>query len=197
MRLIIASGNRGKIAEFSAMMECTITPFYEVIEEIEIVEDGTTFAENALIKARAIYNQLNDNSIVIADDSGISIDALGGAPGIYSARFAKEGATDKENLQKAIDELQKRGVTSSPAHYTAALAIVSKYGEYVVHGWMYGSVINTPRGNKGFGYDPIFIPNGYNKTLGELDDSIKSKLSHRAKALELIKPIIMMLKEKA
>ncbi len=197
MRLIIASGNRGKIAEFSAMMECTITPFYEVIEEIEIVEDGTTFAENALIKARAIYNQLNDNSIVIADDSGISIDALGGAPGIYSARFAKEGATDKENLQKAIDELQKRGVASSPAHYTAALAIVSKYGEYVVHGWMYGSVINTPRGNKGFGYDPIFIPNGYNKTLGELDDSTKSKLSHRAKALELIKPIIMMLKEKA
>ena len=197
MRLIIASGNRGKIAEFSRMMECTVTPFYEVIEEIEIVEDGTTFAENALIKARAIYSRLQDDSIVIADDSGISIDALDGAPGIYSARFAKEGATDKENLQKAIDELKKGGVANSAANYTAALAIASKYGEYVVHGWMHGSVIDIPRGNKGFGYDPIFIPTGYNKTLGELDDSIKSQLSHRAKALELIKPIIMMLKERA
>ena len=196
MRLVIASGNRGKIAEFSQMMKCTITPFYELIEEIEIVEDGATFAENALIKARAIYNRLHDDSIVIADDSGISIDALDGAPGIYSARYAKEGATDKENLQKAIDELKKRGISKSPAHYTAALAIVSKYGEYIVHGWMYGEVIDTARGNRGFGYDPIFIPYGYDKTLGELDDSVKSKLSHRAKALRLIKPIITMLKEK-
>ncbi len=197
MRLIIASANRGKIAEFSALMECQVTPFYEVIDEIEIIEDGSSFAENALIKARAIFHRLNDDSIVIADDSGISIDLLGGAPGIYSARYAKEGATDKENLQKVIDELQKRGASNSPAHYTAALAIVSKYGEYVVHGWMYGRVISTPRGNKGFGYDPIFIPDGYNKTLGELDESIKAKLSHRAKALRLIKPIIMMLKERA
>ncbi len=197
MRLVLASGNRGKIAEFSQMMESSITPFYELIEEIEIVEDGSSFAENALIKARTIYNRLHDNSIVIADDSGISIDALEGAPGIYSARFAKEGATDKENLQKAIDALKKRGVSQSPAHYTAALAIVSKYGEYVAHGWMHGRVIDTARGSKGFGYDPIFIPHGYDKTLGELDDSVKSKLSHRAKALRLIKPIITMLKEKA
>jgi len=197
MRLVIASANRGKIVEFSQMMESPITPFYELIEEIEIVEDGSTFAQNALIKARAIYNYLNDDSIVISDDSGISIAALDDKPGIYSARFAGEGATDKENLQKVVEELQEKTISSSPAHYTAALAIVSKFGEYVVHGWMHGEVITTPRGSKGFGYDPIFIPNGYQQTLGELDESIKSQLSHRAKALRLIKPIISMLQGKA
>lgn len=196
MRLVIASANRGKIKEFSAMMGAPIVPFYELIEEIEIVEDGSTFAQNALIKARQIYKQLNDNSIVIADDSGITIDALGGEPGIYSARYAGVGASDKENLQKVVTKLSQKGLTSSKAHYTAALAVVSKFGEYVVHGWMHGSAITTPRGKKGFGYDPIFIPQGFNKTLGELDESVKKSLSHRAKALALLQPIIKMLQEK-
>jgi XTP/dITP diphosphohydrolase len=196
MDLIIASGNRGKIAEFSEMIESPITPFYELIGDLDIVEDGESFAENALIKARAIYQRLPKEAIVIADDSGISIDRLGGEPGIYSARYAKEGANDKENLQKAIESLEEKGFKESPAHYTAALAVVSKYGEYVVHGWMHGKVITSPRGDKGFGYDPIFIPNGYDKTLGELDAAVKSELSHRAKALNLIKPIITMLQGK-
>ncbi len=196
MRLIIASANRGKIQEFSQMIEAPITPFYELIGELNIIEDGTTFAQNSLIKAREIYKRLDEDSIVIADDSGICIDALNGAPGIYSARYAKEGANDKENLQKVIDELKTKGLTNSLAHYTAALVLVSKYGEYVVHGWMHGKVITTPRGNKGFGYDPIFMPEDYNKTLGELNNSIKEKLSHRAKALRLIKPIITMLQGK-
>lgn len=196
MRLVIASANRGKIKEFSAMMGVPIVPFYELIEEIEIVEDGSTFAQNALIKARQIYKQLNDDSIVIADDSGITIDALGGEPGIYSARYAGVGASDKENLQKVVTKLSQKGLTSSKAHYTAALAVVSKFGEYVVHGWMHGSAITTPRGKKGFGYDPIFIPQGFNKTLGELDESVKKSLSHRAKALALLQPIIKMLQEK-
>jgi XTP/dITP diphosphohydrolase len=92
--------------------------------------------------------------------------------------------------------VKEKGLHSTPAYYTAAIAIVSKYGEYVVHGWMHGDVIDEPRGGKGFGYDPMFIPKGFEKTLGELDDDVKSKISHRGKALELAKPIIWMLKNK-
>ncbi|MBT8348448.1 MAG: non-canonical purine NTP pyrophosphatase, partial [Sulfurovum sp.] len=118
------------------------------------------------------------------------------APGIYSARYAGEGVTDKDNLYKLIETLKEKGVKSTPAYYTAAIAIVSKYGEYVVHGWMHGDVIDEPRGDKGFGYDPMFIPVGYHKTLGELEDDVKSEISHRGKALLLAKPIIQMLKSK-
>jgi XTP/dITP diphosphohydrolase len=133
---------------------------------------------------------------VISDDSGISLPLLDGAPGIYSARYAGEGATDKDNLHKLIEQLKEKGLKSTPAYYTAAIAIVSKYGEYVVHGWMHGDVIDEARGDKGFGYDPMFIPAGFDKTLSELDDSVKKEMSHRAQAMKLAKPIIQMLKGK-
>ncbi len=193
-KIVIASGNKGKIREFKEILNQEITPYYEILGDFEIEENGTTFAQNALIKAKEIYKKLGEDYIVISDDSGISIDELGGKPNIYSARFAGEKATDKDNLQKVINELKILGKNNSKAHYTAAIAIVSKYGEYVVHGWMHGSVITTPKGNKGFGYDPIFIPEGLDKTLGQLDEEIKHKISHRFKALNLAKPIIDMLK---
>ena len=194
MSIILASGNKGKIKEFKEYLNCEITAYKDIVGDIEIVENGDTFAKNALIKAKTIYNSLeNKDFIVIADDSGISIEALGFKPGIYSARYAGEGASDKDNLQKAIDELKAIGKDSSKAYYTAAIAIVSKYGDFVVHGWMHGSVITTPRGNNGFGYDPIFIPEGFNKTLGELDSEVKKSISHRTKAIDLALPIIGLL----
>ncbi len=196
MKLVLATGNKGKLREFKQMCEDEIVPFADLLGEFEIVEDGETFAANALIKAQTIYEKLGSEYIVIADDSGISLPLLGGAPSIYSARYAGENATDKENLYKLIDEVKKKGVSSTSAYYTAAIAIVSKYGEYVVHGWMHGDVVVEPSGEKGFGYDPVFVPSGYDKTLGELDDDVKSKISHRSKALELAKPIIQMLKNK-
>jgi XTP/dITP diphosphohydrolase len=196
MKLVLATGNKGKLREFKQMCEDEIVPFADLLGEFEIVEDGETFAANALIKAQTIYEKLGSEYIVIADDSGISLPLLGGAPSIYSARYAGENATDKENLYKLIDEVKKKGVSSTSAYYTAAIAIVSKYGEYVVHGWMHGDVVVEPSGEKGFGYDPVFVPSGYDKTLGELDDEVKSKISHRSKALELAKPIIQMLKNK-
>ena len=110
----------------------------------------------------------DENAIVIADDSGISVDALGGEPGIYSARYGGEGASDKDNMYKVIDALKAKGLDASKAHYTAAIAIVTREGESCVHGWMHGDVTTEPRGENGFGYDPIFIPSGYNQTLGEL-----------------------------
>ncbi len=167
-----------------------------MLGEFEIVEDGDTFAANALIKARTIYEKLGEAYLVISDDSGISLPILEGAPGIYSARYAGVGVTDKDNLNKLLEAVKEKGVKSTPAYYTAAIAIVSKYGEYVVHGWMHGDVLDETRGDKGFGYDPMFMPSGYDKTLGELEDDVKSKISHRSQALVLAKPIINMLQRK-
>ena len=196
MKIVLATGNKGKLREFKQMCQDEVVAFSELLGEFEIVEDGDTFAANALIKARTIYEKLGEEYLVISDDSGISLPVLNGAPGIYSARYAGVGVTDKDNLYKLIDAVKEKGLKSTPAYYTAAIAIVSKYGEYVVHGWMHGDVLDETRGNKGFGYDPMFIPKGFELTLGELDDDVKSKISHRGKALELAKPIIWMLKNK-
>lgn len=196
MKMVLATGNKGKLREFKHMCSDEIVAFSELLGEFDIVEDGDTFAQNALIKARTIYEKLGEDYLVISDDSGISLPILDGAPGIYSARYAGEGATDKDNLHKLLEAVKAKGLKSTPAYYTAAIAIVSKYGEYVVHGWMHGKVLSETRGDKGFGYDPMFIPSGFDKTLGELGDSIKSEISHRAKALNLVKPIVTMLKNK-
>lgn len=201
MKLVLATGNKGKLREFRQMCQDEVIPFSDLLGAFEIVEDGDTFAANALIKARTIYEKLGEEYLVISDDSGISVPILGGVPGIYSARYAQENikereVTDKDNLYKLIDTVKAKGLKRTNAYYTAAIAIVSKYGEYVVHGWMHGDVIDEARGEKGFGYDPMFIPAGFDKTLGELDDDVKEKISHRAQALNLAKPIIKMLKDK-
>ena len=196
MKIVLATKNRGKLKEFNQMCKDEVIPFSDILGDMEIIEDGKSFKENALIKARVMFEKLGDGYIVISDDSGISVPLLGNEPNIYSARYAGENASDRDNLNKLVDKLKAKGVKKTPAYYTASIAIVSQYGEYSVHGWMYGDVIDTPRGDKGFGYDPIFIPNGYDKTLGELDDSIKKSISHRSKALKLAKPIIKMIREK-
>ena len=195
MRLVLATGNKGKVREIKELCEnYKVIPYSELIDEFEIVEDGDSFKENALIKARAVFKALDDeNVIVIADDSGISVDILNGEPGIYSARYAGENANDKDNLYKLMDSIKETGNKKSKAHYTAAIAIVTKDFEYSVHGWMYGTALTKASGDGGFGYDPMFIPDGYDKTLGELDNEIKKKLSHRSKALDLAKKILKTL----
>ena len=195
MKLVLATSNKGKVREIKALcVEHEVVPYSELIEEFEIIEDGGTFKENALIKARAVFKALNDDSvIVIADDSGISVDVLDGAPGIYSARYGGPDADDKDNLHKLMKDIKASGVDSSPAHYTAAIAIVTNKSEQCVHGWMYGDAQTEAKGDGGFGYDPMFIPLGFDKTLGELDDDVKKKLSHRSKALSLALKIIKTL----
>ncbi|BDY12826.1 RdgB/HAM1 family non-canonical purine NTP pyrophosphatase [Hydrogenimonas cancrithermarum] len=196
MQIILATSNKGKVREIQSLFEKDeVVPFSELLGPMEIEENGSTFAENALIKARTIFEKLGrDDAIVISDDSGITVPAVNGEPGIYSARYAGAGASDKDNLSKLVDELKKRGMKEAPAFYTAAIAIVAPNAEYVVHGWMHGKAIDTPRGEGGFGYDPIFVPEGFDETIGELDPAIKKELSHRSKALKLAKPIIEMLR---
>ena len=195
MQIILATSNKGKVREFRELFEgVEVTPFTELLGPMEIEENGDTFADNALIKARAVFGALGrDDVIVVSDDSGITVPALGNEPGIYSARYAGVGASDRDNLEKLMSRLKEKGWREAPAFYTAAIAIVSPMGEYVVHGWMHGKVIDEARGSGGFGYDPIFIPEGYEKTLGELDPAIKKRISHRSKALNLAKPIVEML----
>ena len=198
MQIILATSNKGKVKEIRSLFEADdVTPFSDILGPMEIEETGKSFAENALIKARTIFEKLGRNDvIVVSDDSGITVPALNDEPGIYSARYAGEGASDRDNLEKLVEELGKKGLKEAPAYYTAAIAVVTPEAEYVVHGWMHGKVIDTPRGEGGFGYDPMFIPEGFDRTLGELDPSIKKRLSHRSKALELAKPIIEMLKRR-
>jgi len=196
MKLVLATGNTGKVREIKAMYsDFEVVPYSDIIEAFDIIEDEPDFKGNALIKARAVYEALGDEeAIIFADDSGISVDVLDGEPGVLSARYGGPDASDKENLHKLMNAVKEKGVKTSPAFYTAAIAIVSKEGEYTTHGWMYGDVLTEARGEAGFGYDPCFVPKGYDKTLGELDDDVKSKLSHRSQALTNAKPVLHVIK---
>ena len=196
MKLVLATGNKGKVREITAMYsDFEVIPYSKIIEAFEIIEDEPDFKGNALIKARAVFKALNDeDAIVFADDSGISVEVLNAEPGVFSARYAGPDATDKDNLNKLMKSVKEKGFEGSPAFYTAAIAIVCKEGEYTTHGWMHGNVVVEPRGKGGFGYDPCFIPLGFEKTLGELEDDVKSKLSHRSQALANARPVLDVIK---
>ncbi|MBS9778708.1 MAG: RdgB/HAM1 family non-canonical purine NTP pyrophosphatase [Campylobacteraceae bacterium] len=192
MQIVLATSNQEKIVEIKEYLSpLQVKAWGELIEEFEIVEDGKTFKENALIKSRIVFQALkNDGIIVLSDDSGLSVPLLGGEPGIYSARYAGIGAGYKKNTQKLVDTLRGLKVKKTPAHYTTCMAISSKWGDFSVHGYMYGYVIDEQRGDKGFGYDPIFIPLNENRTLGQMDSQEKLAISHRSNALKLAKQII-------
>lgn len=189
MTIILASNNKGKIKEIKALVpEYEVIGFGTILGDLDIPETGSTFAENALIKAQTIYDLLHakySDLIVIADDSGLSVEALDLRPNIYSARFAGEYATDTQNNEKLIYELHSLGLNESVAFYTASIVAIINGVPYTTHGWCHGKVITTPRGTNGFGYDPLFIPEGYTQTFGELDIQTKKKLSHRTQALKL------------
>ncbi|MGG7072750.1 non-canonical purine NTP pyrophosphatase [Campylobacter sp. 9BO] len=202
MKIVLATSNKDKAKEIKEFLqEYEIYALSEIMKPFEILENGTSFKANALIKAQAVYDKicelnLQDEFVALSDDSGISVDVLDGAPGIYSARYSGENATDASNRAKLISELKAKNLTSTNAHYTACIAISSKFGSYTTHGFMYGKAISEERGENGFGYDFMFIPNGYAKTISELDTQIKLEISHRSKGLELSRYILKTLKRK-
>ncbi|AQW81885.1 putative dITP/XTP pyrophosphatase [Campylobacter pinnipediorum subsp. pinnipediorum] len=202
MKIVLATSNKDKVKEIKEFLkDYEIYALSEIMQPFEIVENGSTFKENALIKSNAVYDRLkelglDDEFVALSDDSGICIDVLGGRPGIYSARFSGENATDKSNRAKLIQELNALNMTTSQAHYVACIAISSKFGEFCTHGFMYGDVINEERGDNGFGYDFMFIPNGFDKTVGELDYQTKLEISHRSRGLELAKIVLKTLQKK-
>ena len=195
MKIVLASNNKGKINEFKKLLpNDEVIAFSEILGKFEVEEDKDTFKGNAIKKAQTIYDELQKKGfldvLVISDDSGINVPALNNEPGVYSARYAGLNANDKENNQKLICELNKLKLEITPAFYTACIAIVYNKEVYTVHGFMYGKVINKELGENGFGYDPMFIPNGFSKTLGELDFEVKQEFSHRNRALKLAKKVL-------
>ena len=186
MKLIIASNNKHKIYEIKKILGDRfdeILSLREAAIDHETVEDGTTFMENAYKKAKEIAEI--SGCAALADDSGISADALGGAPGIFSARFSGEHGNDQANNDLLVARLADKEDKS--AHYTAAICLVYPDGKRVeAEGYLYGRIIDTPRGTRGFGYDPIFVPDGDERTVAEMTDEEKNAISHRAKALEAL-----------
>lgn len=191
--LVLASGNKGKLAEFQRLLEgldVQIHSMKEYPEIGEIVEDGSTFAENALIKARAVCKATGKPAM--ADDSGLAVDALNGAPGIYSARFAGEQRSDADNNAKVLQLLEHVEDSKRTARFFCVIAIVLPDGrEYTVEGTCEGTILHALRGEGGFGYDPLFYVESLDKTFAELTMEEKNRISHRGhanrKAVEIIR----------
>lgn len=187
-KLIVASNNNNKINEIKAILKdipIEILGLKEAGINIEVEESGDTFVENAYIKARAIHNLIKD-SMVLADDSGLSVDALGGAPGVYSARFSGIHGDDKKNNEKLLYML--KDLDNPKGRFICAMVLITEGGdEIVVQGEIDGIIGKEEKGSNGFGYDPIFYIEEYKKSFAELEPSIKNNISHRAKALEKLK----------
>ncbi|MBS0417500.1 MAG: RdgB/HAM1 family non-canonical purine NTP pyrophosphatase [Proteobacteria bacterium] len=186
MRVVLASSNKGKLRELAALL----APLgYDVVAQNTLgietpPETGDSFIANALLKAR--YAAAASSLPSLADDSGIEVDALDGRPGIYSARYAGEGASDDENLRKMLREMAGVPEGKRMARYQCVIAFVRTADDphpILAAGVWEGTLITEPRGLGGFGYDPIFIPSGFDRTAAELDPAEKNSLSHRGKAL--------------
>ncbi len=190
-KMIFATQNKGKVKEVNHIfrdLNVQLISLLELENVPEIVESGDTFEENAKIKAEIIFDKYNIP--VIADDSGIVVEQLEGRPGVYSARYAGEDATDEENNEKLLCELK-----NFPEPHTAKFVCSAVYfdGEkfLTAYGEVKGRIIKSPRGKNGFGYDPLFLPDGFDKTSGELELDEKNKISHRAKAFNELKTLII------
>ena len=185
-RLLLGTRNPGKVKEIRTILEGSGWSFSSLLEFAEVgpaAEDFATYAENAIAKAR--FYAAATGLPALADDSGLEVAALGGAPGVYSARYAGEGASDADRRALLLSELAKVNSRDRRARFVAAVAIVRPDGEVlnVSEGVCEGTIIFEPRGSGGFGYDPLFVPDGYNQTFAELPDEVKNRISHRARAL--------------
>lgn len=193
-KIIFATKNHGKIKEVKEIFSDTdyeILPLPDIDNSIEIDENANTFEGNAKIKARAVYEKFN--MPVMADDSGISVEQLNGRPGVFSARYAGKNARDKENNSKLIEEL-KNHPEPHPAKYVCVAAYFDGIDFIEGYGEVKGKITDIPKGSNGFGYDPHFIPDGYNETMSELPPEIKNSISHRGKAFKQLKEKINLLK---
>jgi XTP/dITP diphosphohydrolase len=189
-KLLVATRNLHKTRELGELLENEFE-----LEDLtarsdipETAETGATFEENATIKALAVSKYCSE--LVMADDSGLEVDALQGEPGVYSARYAGAKANDQQNIEKLLQELRTRDPNGNirAARFRCVIVLAQK-GTIIraIEGIAEGTIINLPRGTAGFGYDPIFQPAGYDKTFGELPAAIKNQISHRARAIEALR----------
>ena len=189
VRLLLATRNAHKTREFAEILgnDFQVSDLSSVRGAPEIKETGGSFEENAILKALAVSKLRSaSGGLVVADDSGLEVDALNGAPGIYSARYAGESASDEANVDKLLRELSRQNVPASKrtARFRCVIAL-ARAGKLLgtFEGLVEGAIADLARGRSGFGYDPIFVPEGFERTFAELPAEIKSKISHRAKAI--------------
>jgi XTP/dITP diphosphohydrolase len=189
MKLVLATKNKGKIRELTGLLkdlpiELLGLDGLGLTNEVE--ETGATFAENARIKATGYARQVG--IAVVADDSGLEVAALGGRPGVLSARYGGRSAGYEDKIALLLDEIEASGIANRTARFVSHIAVANADGEvlFEAEGICSGVIANSPKGTNGFGYDPIFIPDGYEQTFGELADEVKRAISHRAVAISKI-----------
>ncbi|MEX0894474.1 MAG: RdgB/HAM1 family non-canonical purine NTP pyrophosphatase [Balneolaceae bacterium] len=181
-RIFLASANPNKIQELQEMLsplEIELRSTLDIEENVEVVEDLPTLEGNALKKAKFWYQRTGIPSL--SDDTGLEVEALGGEPGVYSARYAGPDATYEDNVLKLLEEM--KGIENRSARFRTVVALVSEK-ELLFEGVCEGEIISQPRGEKGFGYDPVFLPDGFNRTFAELNAEEKNRISHRGRALQ-------------
>jgi XTP/dITP diphosphohydrolase len=198
LRLLLATRNAHKTREFAQLLgdDFEVTDLSGIANAPRVEETGHTFEENAILKVvgasrcDARTAQRAVPTYVVADDSGLEVDVLDGAPGIYSARYAGENATDEQNIDRLLRELAARNASGDErsARFRCVIAL-ARQGKLLntFEGTAEGAIVDQPRGKRGFGYDPIFMPKGFDKTFGELPAEIKNRISHRAKAIAAIR----------
>lgn len=187
--LLVATHNKGKLAEITEILNGCVERFYSPSDFPNlpsVLEDGETFEDNA--RKKALSAALATGIPALADDSGLVVDVLGGRPGVYSARFAGDGSSDARNNEKLLQELSGVPAVKRTAAFHCAVALCFPEGNCgIFHGELKGMLLDRLRGLGGFGYDPLFVPLGHDKTLAELDPDLKNGISHRGKALESLR----------
>lgn len=188
-RILIATKNKGKIADFTMLFSSyniQVMSLYDLEDEVEDIEEtGKTFEENAALKAETIAEKLG--MLVLADDSGLIVDSLGGAPGIYSARYAGDYANDQNNNALLLKNMINIPEADRTARFICVLAVATPGKETLFYtGYCKGSIATEAKGENGFGYDPLFIPRGYTETMAELEQAEKNAMSHRSEALRVL-----------
>ncbi|MFY9118297.1 MAG: non-canonical purine NTP diphosphatase [Dysgonamonadaceae bacterium] len=181
-KIVFATNNQHKLDEIRKITEgkIEILSLSDIGSNDEIEETGNTLEENALIKARFIKNKYGYDCF--AEDAGLEVEALGNAPGVYSARYAGDACRDEDNIKKLLDNL--KGIANRKARFRTVIALLMNNEEYFFEGEIKGHIIDEKRGFAGFGYDPIFVPEGYDQTFAELGEEIKNRISHRSIATQ-------------
>lgn len=194
MKIVLATQNKGKVREMSAILAPLGAEVFSLADmniDVDVEENGTSFAENAMIKARAIFDLVPEGMGVVADDSGLCVDALGGDPGVYSARYGGMD-TDKERNSLLVRNLSAINASNSKARFVCAIACILPDGSAIeVQADCPGHMISEEKGAGGFGYDPLFVPEGCGGlTMAEISAEEKNRISHRARALEKLKTVL-------
>ena len=180
-KLILATHNEHKAKEFKQILpQFRVQTLADLNYDQEITETASDLEGNSLLKADTIFRQYGH--IVVSDDSGLEVQALNGAPGVYSARYAGEQKDNQKNTEKLLHEL--KGIKNRNAQFRTVITLMSSKDTLQFEGIVEGAIVDEPKGDKGFGYDPVFIPNGFQKTFAELSSNEKNKISHRANAIE-------------